>query len=120
MSFEIAKNIIAKLPLDVTRYMYDNYLKFDAEKKPLCDAFLEWLNTDVHLRRLKFSINGIKDKIEQLALLLKCPDCVSYLCEKDTSFCSGYEYVIIDKKHENKNISRVEFCMFCIIMFKYH
>ena len=74
----------------------------------------------MHLRRLKFSIHGIKDKIEQLALLLKCPDCVSYLCEKDTSFCSGYEYVIIDKKHENKNISRIEFCMFCIIMFKYH
>ena len=81
-----ADTIQKSLPEDIQRYIYSSYLWFDAEKKPLCDDLLHWLNYDERVKRLKIGEGPeLNKKIRVIEELVKCPLCVEYLCKKDAT-----------------------------------
>lgn len=123
MDNDILVKVVKKLPHDVIRYIYTNYLWFDVEKKPLIDNFLYWLNNNENVIRLNIGVNTIKKEICFFQQLLQCDTCRWYLSKKEEYFDRLYKNLIIEKKNTiwepiKENMGRE--LIFNLIMCKYH
>ena len=117
----LAETIDKSLPEDIQRYIYSSYLWFDAEKKPLCDDLLHWLNYDEQVKRLKIGEGPeLNKKIRVIEELVQCPVCVEYLCKQDKDINACYQYHFIEKERFFKSMSNPESFIYSIVMTKYH
>ena len=112
------EKILKQLPLpeDVTKLMYNSHLAFDIEKKPLCDAFLQWLNHSEEAKTLRptSEIYQLNDQ------LLLSKDCVAYLRKHDSTINLCYEEHFIRRKKTFVLMNVNESFMVSILMYKYH
>jgi hypothetical protein len=117
----LAETIQKTLPEDLQRYIYSSYLWFEAEKKPLCDELLHWLNYDEQVKRLKIGEGSeLNKKIKIIEELVQCRVCVEYLCKQDKDINACYQYHFIEKERFFKLMSNPESFIYSIVMTKYH
>ena len=117
----LADTIQESLPEDLQRHIYSSYLWFEAEKKPLCDDLLHWLNNDKQVKRLKIGYGPeVNKKIKIIEELVQCRVCVEYLCNQDADFNTCYQTHFIEKKRFFQSMSNIESLIYSIMMLKYH
>jgi hypothetical protein len=92
-------NIIEKLPDDIQKKIYYDYLEIDILYQEIMNIiYSSSLNEEYNLFKV----------IKMLDYILSKEKLVNYLCNNDEDFKIAYKYHIINKKHKFKLLTPLE------------